>query len=210
MYIEGITKLDPIDFEFADRFGYVIKPLAVAEEHEDGVEVRVHPTMIPKSWMLATVDGAKNALYVKSYALGPSLYYGAGAGMMPTAVAAVSDVIEVSRNVLAGGAGHLPMRAYESMANRPIRDIGALRSRYYMRFGVLDRPGVLGQLTAVLGDHQISIAQVVQEGPRDAERPVLVVVLTHEARESNVQHALTQISKLASVVEPTRIVRIAE
>jgi homoserine dehydrogenase len=199
-----------VDFAFADRFGYVIKPLAIAGDYADGIEVRVHPAMIPKSWLLATVAGAKNALYVNSYALGPSLYYGAGAGMMPTAVAAVSDLIEVSRNVLAGAGGHLPMRSYTTMPNRPVRDIGLLRTRYYMRFGVLDRPGVLGQLTNVLGDHQISIAQVVQEGPRDAERPVRVVVLTHEALESNVRHAVAQIAKLASVVEPVQIVRIAE
>ncbi len=210
MFIEGIGKLDPIDFEFADRFGYVIKPLVIAKEHEDGIELRVHPTMLPKSWLLASVPGAKNALYVRSNPLGPSMYYGAGAGMMPTAVAAVSDLIEISRNVLGGAAGHLPLRSYTKMPNRPIRDIGKLRCRYYLRFGVLDRPGVLGQLTAVLGDHEISIAQVVQEGPREAERPVNVVMLTHEAVEGNVQHALTQIAKLASVVEPVQIVRIAE
>lgn len=210
MFIEGIGKLDPLDFEFADRFGFVIKPLAIAKEHPDGIEVRVHPTMLPKSWLLASVPGAKNALYVRSYALGPSMYYGAGAGMMPTAVAAVSDLIEVSRNLLGGAAGRLPMRSYTKMPNRPIRDMGKLQCRYYLRFGVLDRPGVLGQLTAVLGDHQISIAQVVQEGPREPERPVNVVMLTHQAIEGNVQHALTQISKLASVVEPVQIVRIAE
>lgn len=209
IFIEGISKLEPIDFEFAERFGFVVKPLVIAVEHDDGIEVRVHPTLLPKSWLLASVHGAKNALYVRSYALGPSMYYGAGAGMMPTAVAAVSDLIEVSRNVLGGAAGHLPMRSYTKMPNRPIRAIAKLRCRYYLRFGVLDRPGVLGQLTAVLGDHEISIAQVVQEGPREAERPVNVVMLTHEAVEGNLQHALTQISKLASVVERVQVVRIA-
>jgi homoserine dehydrogenase len=210
IYVEGISKLDPIDFEFADRFGYVVKPLAIARDHDDGIEVRVHPTMIPKSWLLASVMGAKNALYVHSYALGPSLYYGAGAGMMPTAVAAVSDLIEVCRNVQAGVTGHLPMRSYKTMAHRPARPMGHLRSRYYLRFGVLDRPGVLGQLTQVLGDHGISIAQVVQDGPRDAERPVRVVMLTHETVESNVQHAIKQIASLSTVVEPAQLVRIAE
>ncbi len=210
IHTEGIENLTPTDFEYADRFGYVIKPLAIAREHKDGIEACVHPTMIPKSWLLASVSGAKNALYVNSYALGPSLYYGAGAGMMPTAVACVSDLIEVSRNVQAEAAGHLPMRSYSSMVNRPCREWGQLRTRYYMRFGVLDRPGVLGQLSNVLGDHQISIEQVVQEGPRDAERPVRIVITTHEAVEKNVQHALGQIRKLASVVEPAVIVRIAD
>ncbi|RMH43891.1 MAG: homoserine dehydrogenase [Deltaproteobacteria bacterium] len=210
IYIEDIRSLSPVDFAFADRFGYVIKPLAIARAHDDGLELRVHPTMVPKSWLLASVPGANNALYVRSYALGPSMYYGAGAGMMPTAVAAVSDLIEVSRNVLANAAGHLPLRSYARMPNRPVRDIGRLDTPYYMRFGVLDRPGVLGQLTTVLGDHQISIAQVVQEGPREPERPVRVVVLTHAARESNVRHALAQVAKLASVVEPAQIIRIAQ
>jgi len=210
IHVDGIDSLTPVDFEYADRFGYVIKPLAIAREHAEGVEARVHPTMIPKNWLLASVSGAKNALYVKSYALGPSLYYGAGAGMMPTAVACVSDVIEVSRNVQAQAAGHLPMRSYRRMVNRPVLDHGRLRSRYYMRFGVLDRPGVLGQLANVLGDHEISIEQVVQEGPREAERPVRIVVTTHEATEGNVGHALEQIGKLAAVVEPAVVIRIAD
>src|SRR5688572_10323346 len=105
LFVEGVDRLHPIDFEMAARFGYVIKPLVIAAQHDDGIEARVHPAMIPTGWLLAAVSGAKNALYVKSYALGPSLYYGAGAGMMPTAMAVVSDLIEVTRNVAAGATG---------------------------------------------------------------------------------------------------------
>lgn len=210
LHVEGIDTLDSIDFTYADRFGYVIKPLVIAREYEDGIEARVHPTMVPRNWLLADVAGAKNAVYVKSYALGPSLYYGAGAGMMPTAMAVVSDLIEVGRNIMAGSSGGLPLRSYKTMQHRPVREMSALRSRYYLRFGVLDRPGVLGQLTAILGDHEVSIAQVVQEGPRTAGRPVRVVVLSHEAKEGNLQHALDQISKLSTVVEPATVIRIAE
>ncbi|HTE52739.1 MAG TPA: homoserine dehydrogenase [Kofleriaceae bacterium] len=210
LFVEGIERLQPIDFDMADRFGYVIKPMVIAAEHPDGIEARVHPTMIPRSWLLAAVSGAKNALYVRSYALGASLYYGAGAGMMPTAMAVVSDLIEISRNVCAGATGRMPLRSYQRVPARPLRSMDALETRYYLRCAVLDRPGVLGQLTTVLGDHEISIAQVIQEGPRDPGRPVQVVMLTHRVREGNVRHALGQIARLATVVEPPSLVRMAE
>jgi homoserine dehydrogenase len=210
LFVEGVDRLHPIDFEMAARFGYVIKPLVIAAYHEDGIEARVHPAMIPTGWLLAAVSGAKNALYVKSYALGPSLYYGAGAGMMPTAMAVVSDLIEVTRNVAAGATGRLPLRSYQRLQEHPVRPMDQLTSRYYMRFAVLDRPGVLGQLTTVLGDHEISLAQVVQEGPRDPGRPVNVVMLTHRAREGNVRHALNQLGKLSVVVETPALIRMAE
>ena len=139
LFVEGIERLQPIDFDMAERFGYVIKPLVIAAEHDDGIEARVHPTMIPKNWLLAAVSGAKNALYVKSYALGPSLYYGAGAGMMPTAVAVVSDLIEISRNVCAGATGRMPLRSYQHLTDRPLRPLDSLQTRYYLRCAVLDR-----------------------------------------------------------------------
>jgi homoserine dehydrogenase len=221
--VEGIDRLHPVDFEYAERFGYVIKPLAIARAHPDGLEARVHPALIPRRWLLAAVPGAKNALHVDSYALGPSMYYGAGAGMMPTAMAVVSDVIEVCRNIQAGAAGALPLRlapwaaepggksapGERGPARSPLRDPAALESRYYLRFGVVDRPGVLGQLTTILGAHAISIAQVVQEGPV-ADRPVRVVVVSHRAREGDVVRALADIARLEAVVEPTALIRIAE
>jgi len=210
LYVEGIDKLSPVDFEYAERFGFVIKPLAVAVDRGDSIEARVHPTMLPKNWLLADVPDAKNALYVNSYALGPSMYYGAGAGMMPTAMSVVSDLIEVCRNIQAGATGAMPIRSYHRMVHRELQDMADLHSRYYLRFGVLDRAGVLGQITTILGEHEVSIAQVVQEGPRDNERPVRVVVLSHRAREGNVQKALDQIARLSVVVEPATVVRIAE
>ncbi len=209
IYVEGIRGLEPIDFSYADRFGYVVKPLVVGREHADGLEARVHPTMIPKRWLLAGVSGVHNALYVSSYALGQSMYYGRGAGMMPTAVAVVSDIIEVAMNLLANAAGSLPTRLIRQIADKPIRDIGLLRSRYYLRFNVVDRPGVLAQLAGILGEHGISIAQVVQEGA-SPEQPVQVVVLTHEAQERSVRAALATIDELPVVPSPTRLIRIAE
>jgi homoserine dehydrogenase len=208
--VEGIDRLAPIDFELARRFGYAIKPLAIGRDLGDEIELRVHPTMIPESWLLADVPGAKNALYVRSYALGSSMYYGAGAGMMPTAMAVVSDLIEVCRNIKAGATGALPVRSYQRISARPLRPASEIRSQYYMRFSVLDRPGVLGQVTTILGAHDISIRQVIQDGPRDGDKPVVVVVLTHQAREGEVRMALEEVAALEAVVKPAAVIRIAE
>ncbi len=210
IYVEGIRDLTPRDFAYAERFGYVIKPLVIARNHPDGLEARVHPTMVPRKWLLASVGGVNNAVYLSSYALGHSMYYGRGAGMMPTAMAVVSDVIETARNVLGGASGRLPLRSFHSMADLPIRDMGMLRSRYYFRFSVLDRPGVLAQLAGVLGEHDISIEQVVQEGAREPGKPVTVVMLSHIAVEKNVRSALAIIDGLPVVAEKTRLLRLGE
>ncbi|MDB4970846.1 MAG: Homoserine dehydrogenase [Myxococcales bacterium] len=209
--VEGLRGIEPIDFRYAERFGYVIKPLVIGKDHGDSVEARVHPTLIPRRFMLASVNGVYNAVYVSSYALGSSMYYGRGAGMMPTAVAVVSDVIEVSRNVLASSAGGTSLRASRrrgEMKERRIRDPGELSSRYYLRFGVVDKPGVLAQLAGLLGEHEISISEVVQEGQRQEGKPVTVVVTTHRALERNVQAALGIINDLPTVLEKTRLLRI--
>ncbi len=208
IYTEGIGSLQPMDFRLAERFGYAIKPLAIARHTNGTVEARVHPTMIPQHWMLADVPGAKNALYVHSYALGSSMYYGAGAGMMPTAMAVVSDLIEVARNTLAGVTGALPMRSYRALTHVDVANIRELHNRYYLRFSVLDRPGVLGKIMTILGEHAISIAQVVQEVPDEANRPVYIMVVTQSAREGNVCHAISAIEGLTSVLAPTVLIRI--
>jgi homoserine dehydrogenase len=210
IYREGIGHVGAVDIQYADRFGYKIKPLVIAREVDGQIEARVHPTLIPKKWLLASVDGVYNAVYVSSYALGHSMYYGRGAGMMPTAVAVVADIIEICRDILAHAPGAGRTRRGPARADREFRDIGELTSRYYFRFSVLDRPGVLAQIAGVLGDHGISIAEVVQESKREEGRPVTVVVTTHQARERNVQSALAQINKLTAVVEKTRLLRILE
>jgi len=213
MLVEGLRGIEPIDFKYAERFGYVIKPLVIAKDHGDSLEARVHPTLIPRRFMLATVNGVYNAVYVSSYALGSSMYYGRGAGMMPTAVAVVSDVIEVSRNVLSASSGGTTLRVNSRTGGRGarrIRDKGELSCRYYLRFAVVDKPGVLAQLATILGEYGISISEVVQEGARHESQPVAVVVTTHMAREQNVQDALHRINHLPTVLEPTRLLRIFE
>lgn len=209
IHVEGIDRVAAVDHVMARRFGYVIKPLAIGVSHADGIELRVHPTLVPRGWLLADVPGAKNALYVSSYALGASMYYGAGAGMMPTAMAVVSDLIEVARNIRAEATGALSTRSYQRLERQPLRPMSEVRARYYLRFGVEDRPGVLGQIATSLGQHGVSLAEVVQESPRAADEPVDVFALTHEAREGDVQDALAAVERLGAVRRPTTLIRIA-
>lgn len=203
----GIDVVAPIDLTYAEKFGYVIKPLVIARDHGEAIEARVHPALVPANWLLADVSGAKNALYVQSYALGPSMYYGAGAGMLPTAMAVVSDIIEIGRNIFARRAGGARPQRPRPVAQRPLLPMADVRSKYYLRFGVVDQPGVLGQLMTVLGAHHVSIEQVVQD--TNSKDPVHVVVLTHEAREGDVKQALHVIDKLNVVKGPAQILRIA-
>jgi homoserine dehydrogenase len=208
---DGIDVVEPIDLGYAEKFGYVIKPLVIARDHGGAIEARVHPALIPSTWLLAQVGGAKNAVYVHSYALGPSLYYGAGAGMLPTAMSVVSDMIEIARNGFARAAGVQPPTRPRPAVARPMVPLDDIRTRYYLRFGVADQPGVLGQLMTILGARGVSIAQVVQDGERGPEggAPVWVVVLTHEAREGDVRAALAEIDRLPVVRVAARVIRIA-
>jgi homoserine dehydrogenase len=209
----GIDIVEPIDLDYAKRWGYVIKPLVIARSYGDPetgpIEARVHPALVPSSWLLADVGGAKNALYVQSYALGPSLYYGAGAGMLPTAMSVVSDMIEIGRNIFARVAGAPAPTRPRPVVPRSLVAIDDIRTRYYLRFAVHDQPGVLGRLMTILGAHQISIAQLAQDGRPDDAARVWVVVLTHDARERDVRAALGEIDALEVVCEPTRLIRIA-
>ena len=203
---QGIDQIEPIDLVYAERFGYVIKPLVIARDRGHAIEARVHPALVPRSWLLADVAGAKNAVYVHSYALGPSMYYGAGAGMLPTAMAVVSDMIEIGRNMFARAAGAMKPRP-RPMVPRTLVPADDINARYYLRFGsVRDQPGVLGQLMTILGAHGVSIAQVIQEAEGGK---VSVVALTHESREGHVRIALDQITRLQIVGEPPRLLRIA-
>ena len=207
---DGIDVVEPIDLAYAEKFGYVIKPLVIARDHGAAIEARVHPALIPANWLLADVGGPKNAVYVHSYALGPSLYYGAGAGMLPTAMAVVSDMIEIGRNIFARAAGAAAPHRPRPVEARPLVPLADVTTRYYLRFGVHDQPGVLGQLMTILGAHGVSIAQVVQDAaPPTSNSPVWVVVLTHEAREGALRDALAEIDALAVVQHPARVIRIA-
>jgi homoserine dehydrogenase len=205
---EGIDMLQAIDIEFARRFGYVIKPLAVARALEDGrLDVRVHPALVDRQNPLAHINGALNAVHIEGAALGPCLLSGLGAGAMPTAVSVLSDVVDVGRNRFSQSQGRVASSPFSTGATARVRDIADYRGGYYLRFSVLDQSGVLGKLAAALGACEVSIAQMVQEGHKKDE-PVTVVLLTHPAREGNLRTALAEIAKLNFIVEPPRVLRI--
>jgi homoserine dehydrogenase len=211
---EGIRGLDPVDFESAKRFGLKIKLLAIAKAHDGGerIEARVHPTLIPATSLLANVDGAMNAIAVHGNAVGPTLFYGAGAGELPTASAVVADLMEIAREIRRGSAGRVAPLSYmpQALRPKPLVPLGDLQGRFYLRFTALDRPGVLAQIAGALGGEGIGIESVFQHARGGDAESVPVVVLTHSAREAAVRRALIQIDGMADVTAPTRVVRIEE
>lgn len=209
---EGIDRVAAIDMRMAHRFGYVIKPLAVARMLEEGaLDLRVHPALVPESGVLASISGALNIVTIEGAMLGPCSLSGYGAGALPTAMSVVSDIVDVGRNLVRGASGRVPQRAFrgEHLLARPVRDVGRHVGPYYLRFSVLDRPGMLARIAGVLGAFDVSIEQMVQEGRAgESDAAVQVVMLTHEAREANVRSALREIHMLSGIVSPTTALRI--
>jgi homoserine dehydrogenase len=209
VYVEGISHIDPLDIQFAGDFGYCIKLLAISRSDNDRVEVRVHPTMIQQEHMLAKVEGAYNAVHISGDAVGDIMLYGQGAGMMPTGSAVASDLIDLGRNILSGSGVRIPPLACREQAvvSRQIKPMDELLTNYYFRFSAMDRPGVLSKISGILGNHDISIASVIQKGRR-AKGSVPLVMMTHEAREYDVRMALGRIDQLDIVTAPTRLIRV--
>jgi len=209
IYIEGITKITPMDIEMADKFGYRIKLLAITKNRGDSVEARVHPTMISQDNMLAKVDGSINAVTINGDKTSDIVLYGYGAGMMPTASAVLSDVIDVSRNILSESILRIPILSYQKqyIQKIPILPIEEIESQYYIRFTTLDRPGVLANISGILGKFNISIDSVHQKG-RSSNNIVPIVMLTHEAKELHINKALNEIKSLDVVVDPPTLIRI--
>jgi len=212
VHTEGIRRVGQIDVGFARELGYVIKLLAIAKDDGDGIEARVHPTMIPRASLLADVRGAFNAVHVQGDALGPTLYVGQGAGQLPTATSVVADILEVADGRLRGSGRPPPPLGmpWKELRRARIRPIGSLESEYYLRFLVLDRPGVLGRIAGILGRNQISIASVIQK-ERKSGTSVPIVIRTHEALEQNLVRALGEIGKLRRMISGKPVfVRIEE
>jgi len=209
VFTEGIRQITPQDIEYAADFGYDIKLLAVAKQDGKRVDVRVHPTMIPSDHLLADVRGVYNAVYVDADFLGPTLYYGQGAGRRATASAVVGDIIELARNVRGEISCRVPPRAFQEEALTPahLKPIEEVVCQYYLRFTALDKPGVLSKISGVLGEYAISIESVVQKG-RDAGQAVPLVFMTHEAREADVRHALGEIDTLGVTLGAPALIRI--
>jgi homoserine dehydrogenase len=212
--IEGIRGLLPVDFEAAAELGHRIKLLGIAKaRRDDGVErieARVHPTLVPETSLLAKVDGAMNAVAVHGDAVGPTVFYGAGAGELPTASSVVADLVEIAREIHRGGAGRVAPLSYlpEALREIPLVPMGELVGRCYLRFTAVDRPGVLGHLAGVLGEHEIGIESVIQKGRGGVSVPVLV--WTHPVREAALRAAIERIDRLPDVTAPTRLIRIEE
>ena len=205
---EGIRAIEEIDHRFADRFGFVVKHLAIGQDLGEQIGLRVHPALISKKSVLANVNGVLNAIWVEGRALGPCLLSGRGAGDMPTAVSVVADIVDVARSKLAGAAGLSTQGV--ALAARPLVALAEVECRYYLRFTVKDRPGVLARIAGALGDEGVSIEQMVQDGRADGTEPVSVVMVTHRAKERGVAAALDRVSRGDDVAAPTRVLRIED
>ena len=207
--VEGIRAIDEFDHRFAERFGYVIKHLAIGRDLGESIELRVHPALIPQRSVLANVSGVLNAILLEGRALGPCLVSGRGAGDLPTAVSVVADILDVGRSIVAGVAG-LQTRGI-TLEPRPIRPLAEISSRYYLRFTVADHAGVMARLAGALGEAGVSIEQIVQQGlPEVVGGPVDVVMLTHRAREGAVALALASIAAGPFLIKPPRLMRIED
>ena len=211
IYTEGISHIEPIDIEFARELGYRIKLLAIAREVDSQIEARVHPTLIPHDHLLSKVDGTYNAIFIDGNAAGPSMFYGKGAGMMPAASAVVSDIIDISRNIISGISQRIPLFSYQKnhLKKIAIKNIQEIVTRYYLRFTVFDRPGVLSKISGILGKHKISIHSVIQKGRR-SKGTVSIFLLTHQAREASIRKALQEIDRLPVAQEKTMLIRIED
>jgi len=211
IYREGIAAITEQDIAFAQELGYRIKLLAIAILRDGEVEARLHPTMIPFDHLLANVNGNFNAFHIVGDAADSVFLYGQGAGMMPTASAVVSDIVDIARDLLKGSAGRIPPRVLDEEAIEPIRlmHFDQIRTNYYFRFSAVDRPGVLSRISGILGQNDISIAAVIQKGRRQGG-PVPVVMTTYKAREQDVRRALEDIDRLDVVMGKTMLVRIED
>ena len=211
IYIEGISKITPMDIEFAGQFGYRIKLLAISKNKGDSVEARVHPTMIPFDNLLSNINGTLNAITIAGDAVGDILLYGHGAGMMPTASAVVGDIVDLARNILSGTKGRIPLLAYQmdNIKQIPIMPIDEIYTHYYFKFSALDHPGVLSKISGILGNNEIGIKSVHQKGRR-SKGSVPVVMLTHTAKEADVKKALSEIALLDVVGDKPVLIRIED
>ncbi len=211
IYTEGISAISAVDINFARDFGYRIKLLAIGKRDGERIEARVHPTMIPVNYPLADVNGAFNAIRLTGDFVGPVMLYGRGAGMDPTASAVAGDVMDIARNIVAGIDRRMAPLGYldERIKTLAIKPMGEIVSKYYLRFSVVDRPGVLARISTVLGRFAISIESMIQKG-RSEEETVSIVIMTHEAREQDILGALAEIDAFDIVREKTNFIRIED
>jgi homoserine dehydrogenase len=200
-HIEGITKLTAEDIRYAEQLGYRIKLLGITRRRKEGVELRVHPTLIPAKRLIANVEGAMNAVLVQGDAVGATLYYGKGAGAEPTASAVIADLVDVTRMATADPENRVPHLAFQpdAVADTPILPMAEVECGYYLRLRVEDKPGVLADITRILADQQISIDAMIQREPAEGEQQTDIIMLTHVVREKQVDAAIAKIEALPVV-----------
>jgi homoserine dehydrogenase len=211
-YIEGITKLDAIDIKYAEQLGYRIKLLGITKRTPEGVELRVHPTLIPTKRLIANVEGAMNAVLVQGDAVGATLYYGKGAGAEPTASAVIADLVDVTRMHTADPENRVPHLAFQpnAMADLKILPMDEVQTSYYLRLRVQDKPGVLADITRILADEQISIDAMIQKEPGEGEDQADLIMLTHLTREKRINAAIKKIEALGVVAGKVTKIRLEE
>jgi homoserine dehydrogenase len=210
VYTEGITKISREDVGFAEELGYRIKHLGVARKTDKGVELRVHPTMIPAKRLIANVDGVMNAILVYGDAVGPTMYYGAGAGAEPTASAVVADIVDVARTLSAEPQHRVPHLAFQadSMNDTPILDISEIETAYYLRMSAMDKPGVLSKVAQILSDAGISIEALIQKEPAEGQDYVPLIILTSRSIENKLVAAIASIEALDSIIGAVTRIRV--
>jgi homoserine dehydrogenase len=207
VYKEGITKITAQDIEFASELGYKIKLLAITKLSDGGIEMRVHPTMIPNEYLISKVDGVFNAVYVEGDAVGATMYYGRGAGDMPTGSAVVADIVDIGKKIVRSQKAIEQQNSRAAEQQFRIKKMEDIESMYYFRFSAMDKPGVLSKISGILGNYNISIASVIQKGRRIGGS-VPLVVLTHTAKERNVLNAIKEIDNLPVVSDKTMFIRV--
>ena len=211
-YVEGITKLESIDIKYAEQLGYRIKLLGITKRMENGIELRVHPTLIPAKRLIANVEGAMNAVLVNSDAVGASLYYGKGAGSEPTASAVIADLVDIARLESVDPEHRVPHLAFQpdALTNTPILPMSEVTTSYYLRMQVKDQPGVLADITRILADLQISIDAFLQKEPLEGETLVDIIILTHMTQEKNMDAAIEKVENLPTVMGKVTKIRLEE
>jgi homoserine dehydrogenase len=207
IHCEGISRMNSRDFKYARELGYAIKLLAIAKQGDNLIEVRVHPVFIPEDSLLAEVDGVYNAILVEGDLVGRVLFYGEGAGASPTSSAVVADVVSAARDIVTGGGTRVRWRLEPDKGIKPMAE---LETRYYLRLNVADRPGVLAQVAKVLGDHLISISSVIQQADDTKAKTAEIVIMTHPAKEAEMQRALRELEHLKVVKEIGNFIRVEE
>ncbi len=211
IYIEGISRITPMDIRFADEFGFRIKLLAISKIGENAVEARVHPTMIASDNILSSVRGSLNAVTITGDAVGDLFLSGHGAGMMPTASSVISDTVDIARNILHKAIGRVPLLSYQTpnIKQIPVIPMEMISTHHYIRFSALDQPGVLSKISGILGNHNISIKSVQQKG-RKQKGSVPIVMMTHRAKEASMKQALAEIALLNVISQPPTLIRIED